>query len=117
MGYRDADVDAPLPADWDMSYAADSPCPCGATAPKWDRYTRLFYQVPCEGAAGGSRLSWQCQMSHMHDEFAAGRDPVGKGGTPFRVSASEGWTQLGTHTENAEEWRKSGKDVQRTSRS
>lgn len=114
----DAPVGAPYPTDWDMSYAAASPCPCGQTAKRADSPNKVWYDVPCEGATDQARhVSWPCKMGHMHSEFDAGRDPVGKGGTPFRVSASQGWTQLGYHQENATAWRNEGKDVQRTSRS
>jgi hypothetical protein len=56
-------------------------------------------------------------MGHYHGEYAKGRDPVGKGGRPFRISAAEGWTQMGALRENVDEARATGKELQRTSRS
>ena len=56
-------------------------------------------------------------MKHHHKEFAQGRDPVGKGGTPFRVSAAEGWTQFGAMKESRDYARSEGVDLQRSSRS
>lgn len=114
MGIRTADPTEPAPSVWDLDYER---CICGATAQRWHSETRTFHHVPCEGGFGGQIVSWRCKMEHHHDEFAAGRDPVGKGGTPFRVSASEGWTQMEHARENAVAAKAEGKDLQLTSRS
>lgn len=114
MGIRTAARNARPPAVWDLDYER---CACGELAQRWFSDERKFYWVPCEGAFGGQRVSWACKMAHHHDEFAQGRDPVGKGGRPFRVSASEGWTQMGHAAENFEAARAEGKDLQLSSRS
>ena len=112
--WTDAKPDMAPPPDWELGYSA---CTCGEMASRADSRNKVWFQVPCEGAVGGKRLSWRCKMGHMSDEFAAGRDPVGKGGTPFRVSASEGWTQLGQAKENADAARADGTELQLVSRS
>ena len=89
-------------------------CELGGTASKWNREAKSFDDVPCEGQ-GGKLLCWTHKIRHMKGEFDAGRDPVGKGGTPFRVSASEGWTQMEHLRENSEVARREGKDLQLTS--
>ena len=114
MGIRTASAEEPTPTVWDLSY---EPCPCGGTAQRFFHETKTFYPVPCEGEATGQRVSWECKMKHHHKEFAQGRDPVGKGGTPFRVSAAEGWTQFGAMKESQDYARSEGVDLQRSSRS
>lgn len=56
-------------------------------------------------------------MKHWHNEYALGRDPVGKGGRPFRMSTAEGWTQMGALKESMDHASANGIDLQRTSRS
>jgi hypothetical protein len=56
-------------------------------------------------------------MKHWHGEFAQGRDPVGKGGRPFRMSTAEGWTQMGALKESVDHARANKIELQRTSRS
>jgi hypothetical protein len=112
--WSDAEAKAEFPDDWDLGYLA---CTCEETAPRADSRNKVWYRVPCEGASGGRRLSWRCKMGHMSLEFDAGRDPIGKGGTPFRVSAAEGWTQMGAHKENTDAARAEGRDLQLISRS
>lgn len=114
MGARTADPTEALPDEWDVSYAA---CSCGETAQRWHAETKTFYHVPCEGAdPHGIRLSWPCKMAHNHAEFDAGRDPIGKGGRPFRVSAAGAWTQIGSMEENTKKAKRDGKELQRTTR-
>lgn len=116
MAIRTADpTDAP-PDVWDLSYASDSPCSCGELGQRWHSESRTFFWVPCENGFGGQVVSWPCKMAHHHKEVALGRDPVGKGGRPFRVSASEGWTQYGAMKENTDAAKREGKDLQLTSR-
>ena len=112
MGIRDAAPEEPLPTEWDLTY---EPCPCGGTAQRFHHETRTFYQVPCTGK--GQLVSWSCKMKHWHGEFAQGRDPVGKGGRPFRMSTAEGWTRIGALKESVDHARANGTELQRTSRS
>ena len=55
-------------------------------------------------------------MSHMHEEFANGRDPIGNGGSPFVASTREGWTQMGVFKESTDYARENGVELQRASR-